>query len=415
MTVIVFEDSGFRTLLPLTYWRPVFELRCGRLSLLEKIRQRKGMQHPIVFVRPELADIVQEHSELQVNPDLRELKGEVLLVNGRWLADGDLPELEPDSYLYKGEAVAAARLSEPMARLLTSNVLAHQDLRRTVFSTLKAVAAGPEIKLVNYPWDLIVQNPAELLRECNDGAKGAGVHSAVHLIGEKAIHIGESCRIMPGVVIDAEEGPVWIDDRVKIGANAVIQGPCCIGPGSVVQPMAIIRENTSIGRVCKVGGEIDACIIHGYSNKQHHGFLGHSYVGEWVNIGAGSVSSDLKNTYGKITTSLDGHDEINTGLMFLGLVIGDHSKVGINVCFGSGSVVGTCTSVILSHIPPKFVGSFRWLTDQVQTDYDAAQAAEVARRMMARRNLTLSDSVARFFQALPEIVKKYERRQTASA
>lgn len=408
---IVFEDAGFRDLLPLVYWRAVYELRCGRRSLLEKIQQQWGAASIILFCRPDLAELVRESTTCAVNPPLGATDDEIWLVNGRWLADGPLGDLPPNSCLMKGEALVAARLPGRVAGDLSPERLLADDAASAVAGGARRIEADEHIKLITFPWDLITHNRSELIREWSDPSKDAPIdEKTVHLLGRENIHIGPATTIKPGVVIDAEEGPVWIDEGVDISPNAVIQGPCCIGPGSKIQPNAIIRENVSIGKVCKVGGEVEDVIIHAYSNKQHHGFLGHAYICEWVNMAAGTCNSNLKNTYGQVKVSLDGHRTIDTGLMFVGLFLGDHSKVGLNVCFSTGAVVGTASSVFVSHYPPRFIPSFRWLTDRVQTDYDPHQGIKVAERAMARRKLALTDAQKARFLALPDIANRYERR-----
>jgi len=408
--VVVFEDAQYTNLLPLVYWRAVFQLRCGRVSLLEKIRQQLGPRPPVLIVRPELADVVREQTTLEVNPDLTDIDDDLLMVNGRWLADRPLPDVPLGSRLTKDDTIVAARIGAEVARRFSPRDLLREDLTDVLPADARAIQADDNIKIVRFPWDLVRHNGPELIRECGDSAKASAVGPGVHLIAPEHIHLGSSVRIKPGAVIDAEDGPVWIDDEVSIEPNAVIQGPCCIGANSLVQPAALVRENTSIGTVCKVGGEIEESIMHAYCNKQHHGFLGHSYVAEWVNIGAGSTSSDLKNTYGEVKVTLSGRDEIETGLRLVGLNIADHSKAGINVCFPTGAVVGTSSSVAVSRNPPKFVPSFRWLTDESQTDYDPHQAIKVAQRAMARRNRTLTEAEKQLFFALPEITAHHERR-----
>jgi UDP-N-acetylglucosamine diphosphorylase/glucosamine-1-phosphate N-acetyltransferase len=405
--VIVFEDSEFANLLPLVYWRATCQLRCGRLTLVEKICVLPGYENPALFVRPKLADIAKEQTGLEVNPSLELSHDEVLLINGRWLADRPLPKLPNNSCLCRGQTLVAARLSADRATRISADRLLEKDCF-ALFDGCQRIWADDSLKLIDYPWDLVQRNSGELIRECADASKLSPLDPAIHIVSPENVHIGESTKIKPGVVIDAEEGPVWIDDHVTISPNAVLQGPCCIGPGSLIQTSAIVRENTSIGPVCKIGGEIEASIIHGYSNKQHYGFFGHSYVGEWVNIGAGATNSDLKNTYGTIKVSLDGRDEIETGLIFVGLTLGDHTKVGINVCFPTGAVVGTVSSVIVSHYPPKFVPSFCWLTDSGQSTYDPEQAIRVAERSMARRRVKLTEAQKRLFRDLPGITRRYE-------
>ena len=183
--------------------------------------------------------------------------------------------------------------------------------------------------------------------------------------------------LSPGCVLDASKGPIAIGERATIGANAVIQGPCWIGPGANLAPLSMIRPGASIGAMCKVGGEISASIFLGYSNKSHEGFLGHSYIGKWVNLGAGTTTSNLKNTYGPITLKR-GSREMSTGRRLLGALLGDHSKTAILTRLMGGSYIGYCTMLAGSTAAPRFVPSFTFWTDKGAVAYEREKAVEVA-------------------------------------
>jgi len=201
--------------------------------------------------------------------------------------------------------------------------------------------------------------------------------------------IGEGTKVKPGVVLDAENGPIYIGSNATIFSNAVIEGPAFVGDRSLIKIGAKIYENTSIGEVCKVGGEVEGSIIHSYSNKQHDGFLGHAYLGMWVNLGADTNNSDLKNNYGNVKMVIDGK-AVDTGSMFMGLVMGDHSKSSINTMFNTGTVVGVSSNVYGSGFPPKAVPSFAWGGGGELTTYEIGKAIDVARRVMGRRKMELS-------------------------
>lgn len=201
-----------------------------------------------------------------------------------------------------------------------------------------------------------------------DGATPGAQDRGSHLLAPRDIHIGDGTRVKPCVVIDAEDGPVLIGENVRIMPHSYIQGPVYIGDGCILQVGANIREGTHLGPVCKVGGEVEESIVQGYSNKQHDGFLGHSYVGSWVNIAADCINSDLKNTYGKIRVPING-EEVDTGELFQGASIGDHAKVGINVSIPTGAVIGFCSNVY-TPVSPKFVPSFSWIVGEEAQEYD---------------------------------------------
>jgi UDP-N-acetylglucosamine diphosphorylase/glucosamine-1-phosphate N-acetyltransferase len=230
------------------------------------------------------------------------------------------------------------------------------------------------------------------LTQNNNGSKILGkVYEGAHLINKENIFIDEGASIKPGVVLDAEGGPIYIGKNAKIFPNAVIEGPAFIGNKTAIKIGAKIYENTSIGEVCKVGGEVEGCIIHSYSNKQHDGFLGHSYLAMWVNLGADTNNSDLKNNYGNVKVTING-EQINSGSMFVGLTMGDHSKAGINTMFNTGTVVGISSNVFGSGFPQKYIPSFSWGGTDSTIIYDIEKAIEVARRVMSRRNINLYDT-----------------------
>ena len=185
-----------------------------------------------------------------------------------------------------------------------------------------------------------------------------------------------------------------------------MQGPAYIADDCLLQPGTTIHSGTTIGPCSKVGGEIEASIIQGYSNKQHDGFLGHSYIGSWVNIGADCLNSDLKNTYGTVRVPINGR-EVDSGELFVGMIVGDHSKLGINASFPTGAVVGFCSSVFTSR-SPKFVPSFTWLNGDVAQHYDEQRGLEVARKVMARRNKSMSSAEERLFRTIRKVARTVE-------
>ncbi len=213
-----------------------------------------------------------------------------------------------------------------------------------------------------------------------------GVLSAgpFHAVGWEHIRVGPDVKIAPGVVLDASGGPIMIGASATIGANSVIEGPCYIGPQTSIRPLTLIRSGCSFGPNCRLGGEIGDSIIQGHSNKVHDGYLGHSFIGEWVNLGAGTTTSNLKNTYGEISLKI-GEREHQTGKIFLGSVIGDFTKAAIGTRFMSGTYVGVSSMIACSRHCPRFVGSFQFITDSKHEPYQFHKAVEVAARVYARR------------------------------
>lgn len=198
--------------------------------------------------------------------------------------------------------------------------------------------------------------------------------------------IDDTARIHPSAVIDTTHGPVIICEGAIVEPLAVITGPTVVGAFSTIRPHADIKHSV-IGPGCKVGGEVEASILHGWSNKQHLGFLGHSYICEWVNLGAGTTTSDLKNTYGNVHVAMPWGLE-DTQRMFVGLLIGDHSKSAIGTQFLTGTVCGVSSNVVSTGFPPKAIPSFQWL-DAV---YDVDKAVSVAKTVMLRRSQELGSA-----------------------
>jgi UDP-N-acetylglucosamine diphosphorylase/glucosamine-1-phosphate N-acetyltransferase len=224
-----------------------------------------------------------------------------------------------------------------------------------------------------------------------------------------SIRIGERVKLHPTVVIDATAGPIFISHDVEVGAFAVIEGPAYVGPGTRINPHARLHGGVAIGPVSRIGGEVCGSVIMGYTNKQHDGFLGHAYVGSWVNIGAGAVNSNLKNTYGTVRASLCGK-EVDTGLQFFGATIADHAKIGINTTIPTGAMIGFASSVSAAGAVAKYTPSFSWVTREGVTGTDPARALDVATAMMTRRNIDLTDQEAELFLSLEKRTRDHEAR-----
>lgn len=405
MQLVAFEDAGWRELLPLTYLRSACELRCGCDTLLDKIRAVAPGATLRLAVRTALRALTDERY-----PDLAGQPAGGLWINGRLLLRR-FPEMPTRAACWRGDTLLAAVVDDATAARLTPEVLEDAPRLRSTLDGLPRLDWSDEWgELITYPWDLIARNAAELRRQVDalpatcDGRIDAG---AILLL-PRNIRIGPGSRIKPGAVLDAEEGPIHIGANVTISPTAVVRGPCSLGDGVLVQSGAYIREGTSIGPVCKIGGEIEASIFQGYSNKQHDGFVGHSYVGEWVNLGADTVTSDLKNTYGSVVVPINGRP-IDSGQMFVGSIIGDHVKTGICTALTTGCVIGLCSNVVVGR-PPRWVRSFSWLTERGAESYRLDRAIEVARRVMARRRVALSSEYEAAFRAAATAAAMIEER-----
>jgi UDP-N-acetylglucosamine diphosphorylase/glucosamine-1-phosphate N-acetyltransferase len=271
---------------------------------------------------------------------------------------------------------------------------------------LKPVEAS-EARLLSFPWQIIEENPLVIEDDFQKSpfrgqSEEAVVYPGARMVGEENILIGEGAVVKPGVVLDASSGPIVINDGATVMANAVILGPAYVGKNSLVKPGAKILEGTSIGDVCKVGGEVGKTIFADYSNKQHDGFVGHSYIGEWVNIGAGGNNSDLKNNYSAVRMWCAGMVR-ETGRQFLGFVMGDHTKVGIGALINSGTAIGFNCNIYGSEAPPRFVPSYSWGRGEQISGYEIEKAMLTAQIVMERRDVKFTDAHRQVFQRIFEL------------
>jgi UDP-N-acetylglucosamine diphosphorylase/glucosamine-1-phosphate N-acetyltransferase len=393
MHLYLFEDNQTSNLFPLTYNRPVYDLRCGIRTLREKLLDLFPVRQLYLQVRPHLTELVQEENpKVNVNTLPRE---DAWFINGRLLADESFTKLVRK---HDGSAKVFRFNDELAAAFLTKDFL---KTTRTETSLEKVFAdclphQQIEATMLHYPWEIVHYTVEEIERDftrmkTKRSAKGVKVYKGTHLLNKKNILFGRNVTIKPGAVLDAEHGPIVIGDNVTILPNAYIEGPAYIGANSIIKVGAKIYHGTSIGEWCKVGGEVDNAVIHSYSNKQHEGFLGHSYIGSWVNIGADTNTSDLKNTYGNVKVIVNGQ-LIDSGSQFVGLTMGDQSKTGINMMFDTGSIVGVGCNLFGADLPPKFVPSFSWGRKDNLTTYDIEKCLETARRMMSRRNVQMTSA-----------------------
>ncbi|MCS6839658.1 MAG: GlmU family protein [Roseiflexus sp.] len=402
-TIILFEDEGCRTFLPLTHTRPMCDLRCGIFTLRERVQALTG-KPPAVICRPHLA---RAYGVGRWPLALLSRSVPLTFVNARALDICWLPDLcdEPPGTVYitdaghallGGPVLLGARLTPWLASAVLPYLLdqraeaALAELRR--FGRLVEV----DTRLLTFPWDLIVLNGEQIVRDVpllveQDGwfsvADRPLDHPSIVVSNPQHVFIHRDARLEPPLALDARDGPVVID-AARIEPFSFIQGPSYIGPGSLIAS-ARIRGETSIGPVCRIGGEVEASIVQGYSNKHHDGFLGHSYLGEWVNIGAMTTNSDLKNTYGTIRMVIEGFGQLDSGILKLGCFLADHVKLGIGVHLNGGAVVGTGSNIFGVHFAPKTIPPFTW-GGEVFREYRIQSMIEVARKVMARRKVSLS-------------------------
>jgi len=407
-TICIFEDAGYTKLLPLVWMRGVYELKTGIYSLMDKIIRKYPGTKINLFVREYLEEISAErHPYCSINPKIND---DCLFINGRFILQNPIPVDGPEEMGIINDTVVYLRLTRDNAQKVSSGAMLAKNMKNTL---VKKIPSLKIVKmdgiLITYFWDLIKNNSEQLIAEFKSLTKGNEIKGQIYentvLLNKDNIYIGKNTKIKPGVVIDAEDGPVYISDDVLVEPNAVIQGPAFIGNRTIVRLGAKIRLNTSIGEVCRVGGEIEDTIIHSYSNKQHDGFLGHAYVGMWCNFGAGTTNSDLKNNYSNIKVFVEGK-LMDSGSMFIGLIMSDHSKAAISTVFNSGTVVGVSSNIFGEGFPPKFIPSFSWGAIKSKHIYRPEDAIETAQKVMARRKKQLSKAEAGLLKHIFESTKK---------
>ena len=412
--VCLFESPVYSTLLPLVYLRPVYDLRCGILTL----REKAGLCYPGIpfslFCRTYLEEVIkQQNTDLQVN----QISGNnCLFINGQVIVDNNFVNQVSldgeDTVYFSGNILAAVKLSGKNLELIR--------YKSPDFFTLLNFKNLPQknigVKFINYPWELVNNNGEQivsdfkLLTSKSNGKNIKGtVYEGAFLLNKENIFINEGSKIKPGVVLDAETGPIYIGKNVLVYSNAVIEGPAYIGDNSRIKIGAKIYENTSIGPSCKVGGEVEESIIHSFSNKQHDGFLGHAYLGSWVNLGADTNNSDLKNNYSNVKVIING-EKIDSGSLFAGLIMGDHSKAGINTMFNTGTVAGVSSNIFGAGFPDKYIPSFSWGGSGSMITYNLQKSIETAKRVMKRRNVEMTSADEKLFQKVFELTGQERKK-----
>lgn len=413
MELCIFEDERCNHLNPLTLFRPAYDLRCGITTLREKILRTFHDMDVTLLCRQYLEGVVKEE-----NPDLpvNELRSDsYLFINGCVLADSNLRnsiDTREEGLYFAGERVAAAVVDADRLERIKSRL--GRPLGVDAFQEMPS----KELKttILEFPWDFVHRNAEQIGVDFDAQGFGARidgrVFDGVHMINRSGICIAEGSVVKPGAVLDAEDGPILIDREAEVMPQATIIGPAYIGYKTKVKIGAKIYEGTSVGEYCKVGGEMEESIIHSYSNKQHDGFLGHAYVGQWVNIGADTNNSDLKNNYSSIKVVVNGK-LTDTGSMFVGATMGDHAKTGINTMLNTGSVLGGFSNVYGGGFPPKYIPSFCWGGKEGFVEYRLDKALETASRMMNRRERSLTPGLESLYRKIFELTLEKRKQWLA--
>lgn len=391
--MIIFDDRDFDGVAPgrhtgvdfgpMTDLRATFEIRSGILTTGERLARQWNEDVAAVWAPADLRDLVASRSDVLVNAVPKDER--VFCLNGRWTFPAAQFQITPGQALVEAETghIIAAELENAQAQHLLEHGCLGDDVEVLEY-------AGRA--LARKAWDILTGLPHVLETDllAYETKTLQNLPSSAMKVGEEAISIHADAKIYPGVIFDNEHGPIVIDAHATIRPGVIISGPAYVGQYSTVLDHALIKANTVIGPVCKVAGEVGSTIFQGFSNKAHDGHLGDSYVGQWVNLGAGTTNSNLLNTYGEIKMRLSPDSPIEaTGMMYLGTIFGDHVKTAIGTRLMTGCSLGTGSMIASSTPPPTCVPPFAWITDAGTRTYRFKKFIDVARTMMQRRGIEL--------------------------
>ena len=384
--IYLYDDACARTFEPFALTRPAGEMRAGALLIRERWSRALGA--------PVVGHVTSPHLSGFDEPGAAPVVDRGVLPKGSWLANSRfapvLTTLGDSEEVVGGDKLAAVRLARDVDVAALLDGTASLGSYAYESPTRHEVTTGTGWWLGEV-WDFVGELVAMLQHDLP--ILGAGLSTGVPegsiRIGEHSVYVAEGAHIEPSVCFDTSAGPILVSSGAHIHAFTRLVGPLYIGAGSTITADRIAAS--SIGDTCKVHGELSNSIFTGHANKGHDGFVGHSILGRWVNLGAGTITSNLKNTYGTVQLwTPDGVRE--TGLQFLGTLFGDHAKTGIGLTLTTGSVLGAGVNVYGAVMPPKAVAPFSWGESGAFTDYRLDKFLDVAERMMSRRHVTLTAS-----------------------
>lgn len=388
MNIVLFEDQLTERLHPVTTGRPSYAITIGSFRLIDWVRQFEG--HLVGWVRPYLLDL-QSAEFPDVDSQLDSRQDWTLLINARTIPSQD--SFTTLQQLFQRQAPAVIRTEDEIqAALVPTNHLTSRvaqfpvDLERTL-ATVDPKAQKLNLSLNTYQHGHeLVQYQLKIIQQNLEFRIQQGGYQQL----QDGLFVAAGVKLPEFFVANTDDGPILIDQNAKIGPYTFMSGPIYIGPNSKVIEHASIKDAVSLGHTTKVGGEVEASIIEPYTNKQHHGFLGHSYVGSWVNLGAGTCNSDLKNTYGEVKMEY-AYGKVNTGSQFVGCLIGDYAKSAINTSIFTGKIIGTCSMIygfVTTNVPSfvNYARHFGQVTEMAPSVMVATQQRMFARRKVEQRD-----------------------------
>ncbi|GAA4817446.1 GlmU family protein [Litoribaculum gwangyangense] len=390
MNYILFDGPSRNNLLPFTFTRPVADIRVGILTIREKWE---------TFLDSTTTTVTEDY--LSEKYPMVEMD-ENVIINAAYLPNLELvemvKELKENQAIFKGEDVIAFFTKE-----------AQEDID---FGTFEAIEFNDEAIKIEHTWDIFSKN-GEAIQEdfilITTNRKSKPIPSSNNVIAAENIFIEEGAKL-EFTTLNATNGPIYIGKDAEIMEGSLIRGPLALCDHASIKLGAKIYGPTTVGPHSKVGGEVNNSVIFGYSNKGHDGFLGNSVLGEWCNLGADTNTSNLKNNYAEVRLwDYQTEGFARTGLQFCGLMMGDHSKCGINTMFNTGTVVGVSANIFGSGFPRNFVPSFSWGGNGGFTTYLTKKAFEVAQVVMSRRGVALTQEDKNILEHIFEETKKFRR------
>ena len=390
MNYILFDGPSRNALLPFTFTRPVADILIGIMTIRQKWEMRLGST--TTTLTEEYLSEKFPMVELEVN----------VMINASFLPNDVLAEmvsnLQPNQAIFKGDEVIAFYTNE--------------EQEEVDFDTYEIVEYTDDCITVEHTWDIFSKNDAAIREDFDyltEDRKSQPIPKSVNVIAPENIFIEEGAKL-EFVTLNASAGPIYIGKDSEIMEGSVIRGPFALCENATVKMGAKVYGATTVGPHSRIGGEVNNSVLFGYANKGHDGFLGNSVLGEWCNIGADSNNSNLKNNYEEVKLwSYESEGFAKTGLQFCGLMMGDHSKCGINTMFNTGTVVGVSANIFGSGFPRNFVPSFSWGGASGFTTYITKKAFETARLVMSRRNVDFDEREAAILEHVFEESKKWRK------
>lgn len=390
MNYILFDGPARNALLPFTFTRPVADILIGIMTIREKWEMRLGST---------TTTLTEEY--LSEKFPMIELE-ENVMINASFLPNDVLAEmvsnLQPNQAIFKSDEVIAFYTNE--------------EQEEVDFDTYEIVEYTDDCITVEHTWDIFSKNDAAIREDFDyltEDRKSQPIPKSVNVIAPENIFIEEGAKL-EFVTLNASSGPIYIGKDSEIMEGSVIRGPFALCENATVKMGAKVYGATTVGPHSRIGGEVNNSVLFGYANKGHDGFLGNSVLGEWCNIGADSNNSNLKNNYEEVKLwSYESEGFAKTGLQFCGLMMGDHSKCGINTMFNTGTVVGVSANIFGSGFPRNFVPSFSWGGASGFTTYITKKAFETARLVMSRRNVDFDEREAAILEHVFEESKKWRK------